>query len=326
VRWLRWPAMAASIDVVIVAHNRYELTESCLRHLAAQSVAHQVILVDNGSSDDSAARVAEHWPAVQLVAFEDGRGFAEACNRGVSAGTGAVVVLLNNDVDCEPDFLEQLTAPLDADPQLGSVAALLLQPGGQTIDSVGLVADVALACFPRLQGRGVGEAQAQRPALTGPAGAGAAYRRAAWEEVGGMDEAIFAYMEDFDLALRLRSAGWGTVAATDARGIHLGSASHGHRSASQRRHGGFGRGYVLRRYGVLRSRAGARALTTEVVVVLGDLVISRDVAAIRGRLEGWRAARHPTRLPAPPPQAIDARITFRDSLALRRGVYGSRAA
>jgi N-acetylglucosaminyl-diphospho-decaprenol L-rhamnosyltransferase len=318
--------MPASIDVVIVAYNHYELTESCLRHLAAQSVAHQVILVDNGSSDDSAARVAENWPAVRLVSFETGRGFAEACNRGVSAGSGAIVVLLNNDVDCQPDFLEQLTAPLGADPQLGSVAALLLQPGGQTIDSVGLVADVTLACFPRLQGRDIGEAQAQRPGLTGPAGAAAAYRRVAWEEIGGMDKAIFAYMEDFDLALRLRIAGWSTTAATDARAIHLGSASHGHRSASQRRHGGFGRGYVLRRYAVLRGRAGARALTTEVLVMLGDLVISRDLAALRGRLAGWRAARHAPRLSAPPLQAIDAALSLRDSLALRRGVYGRRAA
>src|ERR1700688_4775023 len=155
--------MPASIDVVIVAYNRYELTESCLRHLAAQSVAHQVILVDNGSIDDSAARVAEQWPALRLVSFETGRGFAEACNRGVSAGTGALVVLLNNDVDCQANFLEQLTAPLVADPQLGSVAALLLQPCGQTIDSGGLVDEVTLACCPRLQRRDIGEAQARRP-------------------------------------------------------------------------------------------------------------------------------------------------------------------
>lgn len=140
-----------------------------------------------------------------------------------------------------------------------------------------------------------------------------------------MDQALFAYMEDFDLALRLRIAGWSTVAATAARGIHLGSASHGHRSAPQRRHGGFGRGYMLRRYGVLRSRAGARALATELVVMLGDLLISRDLAASRGRFDGWRAARAAPPLPAPPPQAIDSAITFRDSLALRRGVYGRRA-
>ena len=97
-------------------------------------------------------------------------------------------------------------------------------------------------------------------------------------------------MEDFDLALRLRSAGWRTVVAADAVGVHLGSATHGHRSAWQRRHGGFGRGYVLRRYGVLRGRTAPRTLVTEAVVVLGDLAISRDLAALRGRLAGWRAA------------------------------------
>ena len=318
--------MPASIDVVIVAYNRYELTESCLRHLAAQSVAHRVILVDNGSNDDSPARIAEHWPDVTLVRFENGRGFAEACNRGAEAGSGAIVVLLNNDVDCEPDFLKELSAPFDADPRLGSVASLMLQPGGQTIDSFGLVADATLACFPRLHGHDSGATASLGPSLTGPAGAGAAYRRVAWEEVGGMDEAIFAYMEDFDLALRLRIAGWGTAAAASARGIHLGSASHGHRSAAQRRHGGFGRGYVLRRYGVLYGRARLRALATEAIVVLGDLVISRDLAALRGRREGWRAARAAARLPRPPSQAIDATISFRDSLALRRGVYARRAA
>jgi N-acetylglucosaminyl-diphospho-decaprenol L-rhamnosyltransferase len=318
--------MPGSIDVVIVAFNRYELTESCLRHLAAQTVAHQVILVDNGSHDATGARVAEQWPAARIVSFASGRGFAEACNRGVDAGDGAIVVLLNNDVDCEADFLERLTAPLEADPQLGSVAALMLQPGGQTIDSLGLVADVTLACFPRLQGRDILAAGSHGAAvLAGPAGAAGAYRRAAWEQVGGMDERIFAYMEDFDLALRLRCAGWDTVATADARGVHLGSASHGHRSASQRRHGGFGRGYILRRYGVLRSRAAARALLTEALVVIGDLAISRDLAALRGRLAGWRAAAGVQRLPLPPAAAIDATIGLRESLALRRGVYARRA-
>jgi GT2 family glycosyltransferase len=315
-----------TIDVVIVAYNRYELTDSALRHLAAQTIRHRVILVDNGSTDASGARLAREWPDAQLLSLDDGRGFAEACNRGVGAGQGSIVVLLNNDVDCEPDFLERLVVPFETDPLVGSVAALMLRPGGQTVDSLGLVADVTLACFPRLQGHEVSENAARAPGLVGPAGAAAAYRRTAWEQVGGMDERIFAYMEDFDLALRLRAAGWRTVAAPDARGVHLGSASHGHRSASQRSHGGFGRGYVLRRYGVLHSRAAARALITEAIVVLGDLVISRDLAALRGRLAGWRAAGAVARLPPPPAEAIDAAIGFRESLALRRGVYGRRAA
>ena len=196
--------------------------------------------------------------------------FAEACNRGVREGSGEIVVLLNNDVDCRPDWLERLVAPLEAEPESGSVAALLLQPGEQLIDSVGLCADRTLAGFPRLQGLSVARAGDRACARTGRRAAAASYRRAAWEQVGGLDEAIFAYMEDLDLALRLRAAGWSASVAPEAVGMHLGSATHGHRSAWQRRHGGFARGYLLRRYGLLRGRTAPRALATEAVVVLGD--------------------------------------------------------
>lgn len=318
--------MPASIDVVIVAYGRYELTDDCLRHLRGQTVEHRVILVDNGSTDDTSARVRKEWPEVWLERFDENRGFAEACNRGVAAGAGEIVVLLNNDVDTHPDFLARLVAPLPADPKVGSVAALMLQPGERLIDSAGLTADATLACFPRLQGLPASQAGCERPVLTGPAGTAAAYRRAAWEQVGGLDEAMFAYMEDFDLALRLRSAGWSTVLAPDAFGVHLGSATHGHRSAWQRRHGGFGRGYLLRRYGLLRGRGAVRTLATEVVVVGADLVISRDLAALGGRVAGWRAGRRAARRTRPPAEAVDDTIGFRDSLALRRGVYGRRAA
>lgn len=315
-----------AVDVVIVAYNRYDLTESCLRHLSAQTLAHRTIVIDNGSTDDTSERVASDWPDVALQRLPDNRGFAEACNRGVAAGDGELVVLLNNDVDVQPDFVERLVAPLLDDPGIGSVAALMLQPGEQRIDSAGLASDAVLGGFPRLQGRPSSEARRERPLLAGPAGTAAAYRRTAWEQVGGLDEAIFAYMEDLDLALRLRSAGWRSTLAPDAVGVHLGSATHGHRSSRQRRNGGFGRGYVLRRYGLLRGREAPRALATEAVVVLADLAISRDLEALRGRLSGWRAARRLPRRQRPPADAIDPSIGFRDSLALRRGVYGRRSA
>lgn len=314
------------MDVVIVAYNRYDLTDSCLRHLAAQTIEHRTILIDNGSTDDTFAHVAAEWPGVTLQRLPENRGFAEACNRGVAAGSAEIVVLINNDVDARPDFLQALVHPLTEDAGVGSVAALMLQPGERLIDSAGLAADAVLGGFPRLQGLEAAQARRERPLLAGPAGTAAAYRRSAWEQVDGLDESIFAYMEDFDLALRLRSAGWGSVVAADAVGVHLGSATHGHRSARQRRNGGFGRGYMLRRYGLLRGRNGPRALATEAVVVLADLAISRDLQALRGRWEGWRAARSMPRLPRPPAEAIDSTIGFRDSLAMRRGVYARRSA
>lgn len=318
--------MLASVDVVIVAYNRFDLTDSCLRHLQAQTLSHRLIVVDNGSTDETSTRVGEQWPDAHLERFEENRGFAEACNRGVDAGSGEIIVLLNNDVDCRPEFLELLVAPLESDSGAGATAALMLQPGGESIDSIGMCADVTLAGFPRLQGLPAAFAGNRHPILAGPAGTAAAYRRSAWREVGGLDEAMFAYGEDFDLGLRLRAAGWRAVAAPDAIGVHLGSATHGHRTSWQRWHGGFGRGYLLRRYGVLSGRHAMRALLTEALVVLGDLCISRDLAALHGRLAGWHAAHGLPPLARPPAEAIDTRISFRDSLALRRGVYGRRAA
>jgi N-acetylglucosaminyl-diphospho-decaprenol L-rhamnosyltransferase len=316
--------MTASIDVVVPVYDHYELTHACLEHLARQTVPHRVIVVDDGSSDGTPGRLRADWPQVTVLSLGSNKGFSKACNRGVEESSGEIVVLLNNDVNCCPDFLERLTGPLE-DQTVGSVAALMLQPGGERIDSIGLSADMTLAGFPRQQGKPLACAYDASPALAGPAGTAAAYRRTAWEQVGGLDEAIFAYMEDFDLALRLRIAGWRSVTASDAVGIHLGSATYGHRSPQQRRHGGFARGYLLRRYGVLRGRTAPRALTTEAIVVLGDLVLSHDLAALRGRVAGWRAAGHQPRSPRPPEEAIEPGISLHDSLTLRRGVYVRRA-
>jgi N-acetylglucosaminyl-diphospho-decaprenol L-rhamnosyltransferase len=303
--------------------GRYDLTSDCLSHLARQTRPHEVIVSDNGGDGETVEQVSREWPAVRLIRSADRLSFAAACNRGADAGDGDVVVLLNNDVYCRPDWLERLVAPLEAEPRTGSVACLLVQPGEQVIDSVGLCADRTLAGFPRLAGQPVARARDPRPRLVGPAGAAGAYRRTAWDQARGLDEAIFAYAEDLDLALRLRDAGWRASMAPDAVGMHLGSATHGRRTAWQRRHAGFARGYLLHRYGVLRSRHAARALATEAAVAVGDAVLSRDLVALSGRVAGWRSASGLARRSAPA-DALDPEIGLRDSLALRRSIYARR--
>jgi N-acetylglucosaminyl-diphospho-decaprenol L-rhamnosyltransferase len=315
-------AVTLSIDVVMPVHNRWELTESCLAHLHEQTLTHTVIVCDNGSTDGTAERLRAQFPDARAVELGANLGYSAACNRGVEAGSGEVVVLLNNDVDCRPDFLERLVAPFHDGAGLGSVAPLLLRPGEEQIDSFGLAVDSTLAGYPRLRGAHASEAQATHPVLVGPAGAAAAYRRTAWEKVGGLDGGVFSYGEDVDLALRLRAEGWATAGAVHAVAVHIGSASAVARSAWQRYQGGFSRGYFLRRYGVLESRSAARAVTVEAIAVFGDvLVYSHDLAAVRGRIAGWRAARGLPRLPQPPHDAIASEITFTESLRLRRRVY-----
>lgn len=310
----------SSVDVAVVAYRRWDLTRSCLAHLARQTREHRVYVCDNGCDEGTADHVRAEFPQVAVSRLERNMPYAVACNAAVAAGDGEFVVMMNNDVDASPDFAARLVAPLEADARLGSVAALLVRPGEETIDSAGLVADRTLAAFPRWQGHHPSAARADRPALTGPAGAAAAFRRRAWEQVGGLDETLPAYMEDFDLALRLRAADWDTALALDALAVHVGSATFGHRSVSSRRKAAFGRGYVLRRYGVLRSRAAARALATEAIVVIGDLAISRDTVALSGRIQGWRAASGLRRRIAPS-EAIAGEISFLDSLRLRRDAH-----
>lgn len=323
--------MDASVDVVIPVYNHYELTRECLRHLSRQTIAHRAIVVDDGSGDDTPERIRADWPAVELVQLAANRGYTAAVNRGVQAGGGEYVVLLNNDVQVRPDFLQRLIEPMQADASVGSVASLMLATDEWTIDSFGVTADATLAGFARLQahpasaalasGSATDGAEAAAPAaptLTGPEGTAGAYRRRAWEQVGGLDETIVAYMEILDLALRLRAAGWSAAAAPEAAGVHLGSATYGRRSPAQRRLAGFSRGYLLRRYGVLRGRVAPRALLTEGVVVALDLLACRDLAALQGRLSGWRAARSCPPHAPPPAEAIDASIGLWRSLLLRR--------
>jgi N-acetylglucosaminyl-diphospho-decaprenol L-rhamnosyltransferase len=314
-----------SLDVAIVAYRQWDLTHSCLLHLRRQTLPHSIVVCDNGCDRGTSERLAAEHPEVRVLRMARNMPYAVACNAAVAAGDAELVVMMNNDVDAPPAFLERLVAPFAGRPRLGSVGSLLLRPGEREIDSAGLVADRTLAGFPRLHGlppaAAFGAPSNGELALTGPAGAAAAFRRAAWEQVGGLDESIFAYLEDLDLALRLRGAGWDTELALDAVAVHVGSATLGHRSAEQRRKIGHARAYLLRRYGILRSRTAPRALATEAIVVAGDVFFAHDLQALAGRLEGWRAAAGQPTSALPPAQAIDAGIGFLQSLRLRRGVY-----
>ncbi len=316
--------MAPSIDVVVPVHGGWELTHRCLETLAAQTVHHRVYVVDNASPDETAQRVSEEWAGVDLVPMGANRGYSAAVNAGTAAGGGEVVVVLNNDVECDPDFLQRLVAPLEAEPRVGMTTPLLLRPGREKVDGAGLVVDATLAAWPRLQGRPVSESGSPDGVHSGPSGAAGAFRREALEGIGGFDERIFLYGEDLDAVLRLRAAGWDTAFVPEAIGVHLGGASTGRRSRWQRRQSAWARGYLLRRWGVLRTGAAARTLLLETAVAVGDLFASRDLAALTGRIAGWHAARGLERRQLPR-QALDP-MGWRENVRRRRGDYADAAA
>lgn len=294
-------------DVVIVTWRSGERVLRCLERLRDQELPHETWLVDNASGDGTADAVRERFPEVRVLEMASNVGFGGAVNAGVRAGAGDVVVLVNDDVELEPQALAALVAPFE-DPAVGMVAGLTTMPGSGLVDGFGIEVDVTLAPYNRLRGEPVGIPSG---VLLGPSGGLAAYRRTAFEGEGGFDDRLFAYGEDVDLALRLRLGGWSAAAVAEARGVHVGGASFGVDSPLQRRLAGFARAFVLRRYGVLRSRHGARALALEALICAVGVVRGRTLEHLRGRVAGWRAATDRLQRPA---EGIDDRISAREAL------------
>jgi GT2 family glycosyltransferase len=302
------------IQVVIPTLDARARLLDCLESLDRQTVPAAVTVVDNASSDGTAEAVAERHPGVRLLRNERNLGFGAAINRAALALEGDVLVLVNNDVVCEPDFLERLVAPLER-PEVGLVAGVLVQaahPG--RVDSAGIELDVTLRSWDLLWNRPLAEL-ARVPAPVGPCGGAAAYRLPAFRELGGFDEALFAYWEDVDLALRFRAAGWAAASAPDARALHAHGQTLGAASPAARRLDAFGRGYLLGKYRVARGRplTAARVAALDWPALLVHLLVRRESAPIRERRRGVRLGR--AAAPQRPPFEL-ATVSF--SEALRR--------
>lgn len=291
--------------------NAREMVLSCLEHFGHQTVAHSLYVADNAdNADGTSDAIRARFPQVTVLSLAQNLGFGKAMNRLAALGDGEIIVLANDDMTVEPGFLEALVAPL-RDPAVGMVAGLTLQPGDAgVVDGFGIEVDATLLAFNRLRHR---PPEAVPGQLLGPSGGAAAYRRSAWEQVGGFDPAFFLYGEDVDLALRLRLAGWRPAAAATARAVHLGGATTGRDSPTQRRCAGYARGFILRRYRVLRTRRGPRAFLIELLTVIYGVFKAWTVVPLSSRIDGWRAAGRGPRL-AIPADAVNESISLRESL------------
>lgn len=212
--------------VVIPNWNGHEWLPGVLESLAAQTLqADEVIVVDNGSDDGSVDLVRREFASVRLVELHHNTGFAVASNRGVEAAAGAdLVALVNTDVVLADDWLERMVAALA--PGDASVACKMVDlHDPTTIYDAGDVLRRDGAAEQR--GRFLpddGRWDEPGPVFSACAGA-ALYRRDAFLTVGGFDERFFAYLEDVDLGLRLRCAGWTCRYEPRAEARHAGGGT-----------------------------------------------------------------------------------------------------
>jgi GT2 family glycosyltransferase len=223
-------------SIIIPNYNGLRFLTPCLDALRAQTYPREqaeIILVDDASTDSSVAFVTEHYPEVKIVRLVRNSGLAIGCNAGAQAAHGELLVMLNNDTEVEPGWLAALVEAATAHPQAGAIASkMLLFDRRDTLHNAGDL--MGKDGIPR--NRGVWEQDSgqfdDQPQIFGGCGGGVMYRRAAWEQTSGFDERLFMYLEDVDLAWRLRLLGWDAVFAPAARLYHHLSATGGGTLAS----------------------------------------------------------------------------------------------
>ncbi|MFD2090363.1 glycosyltransferase family 2 protein [Blastococcus deserti] len=215
-------------SVVVVTWQGAHLLPDCLDSLARQTVAHEVLVVDNASTDGT-AEVLRRYPHVRVVRTERNLGFAGGAEAGLRAATGEFVAFLNNDAVAEPTWLAALLATIVTDDRIAAVTSLMLLAGSDppVVNNAGVV--VLPTLYGADRAAGADPATVAEPAeVFGFSGGAALLRRSAALTVGGFPTPFFLYYEDTDLSWRLRLAGW-SIRYEPAAVVH-----HRHAATSDR--------------------------------------------------------------------------------------------
>jgi len=225
------------ISIIIVSWNVRDLLRECLAAVAEGleqgGLAGEVIVVDNGSQDESAGMVRRHFPAVRLIANPANLGFTKGNNQGLRESHGRHALLLNPDTRVAASSLREMVDYLDAHPTVGAVGPRLLYPDGTEQSSrrrfptlaTGLLESTALQRFfpdsAVLRRYYVADRSPyDEQEVDWLVGACLMVRRAAIERVGLLDEGFFMYSEEMDWCRRLKAAGWQIVYLPWARVVH----------------------------------------------------------------------------------------------------------
>ncbi len=203
--------------VVILNWNGKKMLERFLPSVTLQSTGDtEVIIADNGSTDDSLAFVREHYPQLRIIELDKNYGFAGGYNRALEQVEADYYVLLNDDVEVTPNWIEPVIAQMEQHPQTAICQPKLLMydqrdtfeyagGAGGFIDKYG---------YPFCRGRMFTTLEQDRGQYDDPcpifwaSGAAMFVRSSVWKELGGLDDDFFAHMEEIDFCWRAKNAGY----------------------------------------------------------------------------------------------------------------------
>lgn len=229
-------AAVFTCSIVIPVWNKVKLTAQCLQALAGATtdVSYEVIVVDNGSTDETAEFLKQLQGDVHIIRNEENLGFAKACNQGARAARGRYVVFLNNDTIPLANWLAPLVREVEEHADVGVVGSKLLYADG-TVQHAGVVFmrshlspyhvyRAASADLPAVN---------QRREFQAVTGACMLIRREVFEAVGGFDEAFVNGFEDVDLCLKVKDKGYHVIYQPRSVLYHLESQTPGRKARDE---------------------------------------------------------------------------------------------
>ncbi len=212
-----------NVNVIIPNLNGEKLLPICVESLKRQTFQHfDITVVDNGSRDGSLNLLRERYPEVKIIPLDRNYGFAAAVNRGIEVTENGFISLLNNDIELDPKWLEELHRALVEHPEAGACGPKVLRYSErQRINILG----IRVNTNGEVEIIGAGEVdrgQFEEKRYVFGVNAGASlYRRKMFEEVGLFDEDFFASFEDVDLSFRAQLAGYKALYAPKAVAYHM---------------------------------------------------------------------------------------------------------
>lgn len=193
-----------SVSIIILNYNGKELIEDCVSSLERLDYPRdciEILMIDNGSSDDSIAYIEQYFPEVKNIKNPENYGFAKGCNVGAKNATGEYIALLNNDMRVEKDWLKELILPLIKDNTIGITTSKILNWDGTRIDFAG--AALSFCGFGYKKGEGKEDHNYDKTEhCLFPSGGSMVISKDLFWKLHGFDEDYFAYFEDVDLGWR----------------------------------------------------------------------------------------------------------------------------
>ena len=225
------PESAAKVSIIIVTHNSLPVLETCLKHLlvAAEKIQHEIIVIDNNSSDNSPSFVKNFYPKAKLHLNRQNKGFASACNIGAELAESALLLFLNPDVFLDQPAITELLADYLRSDRVGSVVGRLRFPDGKFQPTCHQLPTFSNILFSRRGLIGLFSKENSRYTLPDygkitavPAAAATLMMisKKLFKQIGRFDERYFMYMEDTDISKRLIMAGFKNYFVPSAGAVH----------------------------------------------------------------------------------------------------------